>query len=65
MLIMIFSRFECFTVLVDIARGVVGRERRFHTFFTFFFLNGFEAVLKWLFFGCVPTPFLLALHHWI
>jgi len=27
--------------------------------------NGFEAVLKRLFFGCISTPFLLALHPWV
>jgi len=47
------------------SRGVVGREGVGTTFphlFHFLLQNKFEAVSKWLFFGCVPTPFLLALH---
>ena len=33
----------------------------FPQLFHVLYKNEFEAVLKWLFFGCVPTPFLLAL----
>jgi len=47
------------------SRGVVGRERVGITFphlFHILLFNGFEGVLKRLCFGCVPTPFSLALH---
>jgi len=46
------------------ARGVVGRKRvgtAFPHLFQVLLENEFEAVSKWLFFVCVPTPFLLAL----
>jgi len=51
-----------------ITRGVVGREgvgTAFPHLFHVLLQNELKAVLKWLFFGCVPTPVLLALHPWL
>ena len=48
-----------------VSRGVVWRERvgtAFPHLFHVLLQNESEAVLKRLFFGCVPKPFLLALH---
>jgi len=47
------------------SKGVVRRERvgtAFPRLFHVLLQNVFEAVLKWLAFGSVPTYFLLALH---
>ena len=44
------------------SRGVVERVRMgtaFPHIFQVLLQNEFEAALKWLFFQCVPTPFLL------
>jgi len=49
------------------SRGVVGRERvgtAFPHLFHVLLEYELEAVKNCLFFGCVPTPFLLALYPW-
>jgi len=47
------------------SRGGNAWQQPSHTFFMFCFKMSLKLFQNGYFFGCIPTPFLLALHPWL